>query len=69
MVGMKLRLRSKVWFPGVDAMIKSKAMSCLGCIVTGNANAPDPLAIILTLNGPWLDIAIGFKESRIITTC
>lgn len=63
MVAMKVRMRSKVWFPNMDKMIEQNVKSCLGCLMTSSQDPPDPLSIRPMPDAPWLDIAIDFKDA------
>lgn len=42
-VGMKNRLRSKVWYPGIDNDVEKKVKACKDCIMTSLPDPPQPL--------------------------
>lgn len=59
---MKARLRTKVWFPGVDKAVESRVKECMGCIMTSLENAPTPMSGRMLPERPWEYVALDFKE-------
>ena len=53
-VKTKLRLRSKVWWPKIDAEVEDY---CKRCQVVSEHNLPEPMAQTILPNGPWQDCA------------
>jgi len=60
MVKMKQRLRTKVWWPGIDKEAEKFCKTCHGCQVVSRPNNPEPLQMTELPKGPWQDIAIDF---------
>lgn len=58
---MKRRLRSKVWWTRMDAMVEKFVQSCTECTLVSQ---PDtlPLTRIELPDGPWEKIAVDFME-------
>lgn len=56
----KKLIRSKVWFPGVDALIEEKVQECLGCQATTPSAKRDPLKPTTLPERPWADLATDF---------
>ena len=52
-VAMKQRLRSKVWWPGIDRQAEKVCQECFGCQLTSNPSKPEPMARIELPNAPW----------------
>lgn len=42
-VGTKQNLRTKVWWPGMEADAEKYCRSCHGCQITGKSSGPGPL--------------------------
>ena len=57
-VGIKLNLRSKVWWPKMDSDIEKYVKSCYGCQLLGSPCKPEPLKPSDLPAGPWQDLAI-----------
>ena len=57
---MKQRLRTKVWWPGIDKEAEKFCKTCHGCQVVSRPNNPEPLQMTELPKGPWQDIAIDF---------
>lgn len=57
-VAMKLRLRSKVWWPRYDRDAENTVKSCRGCTLVSMPNPPHPLKRRELPSQPWIDIAI-----------
>lgn len=62
MMKTKQRLRTKVWWPGIDKEAETVCKTCHGCQVVGGLNHPDhePLHMTELPQGSWQDIAIDF---------
>lgn len=60
LVKMKQRLRTKVWWPGIDKDAENFCKTCHGCQVVGGLCNPEPLHMTELPQGPWQDIAIDF---------
>ena len=56
-VKTKCRLRSKVWWPKVDADAEKLCKSCHGCQAVSEYSTPEPMARALPPSGPWQDCA------------
>ena len=56
----KALIRTKVWFPGIDATVEESVKRC----IPGQANSirreTQPLAMSTLPRGPWLDLSIEF---------
>ena len=59
-VKMKQRLRTKVWWPGIDKDAENFCKTCHGCQVVGGLCNPEPLHMTELPQGPWQDIAVDF---------
>lgn len=57
---MNHRLRTKVWWPGIDAEAEKFCRTCHGCQVVSRPSKPQPLRTTEMPKGPWQDIAIDF---------
>lgn len=56
-VKCKQRLRTKVWWPGVDKEVEQQCKSCHGCQVVGNLPKPEPIMSTPLPSSPWEDLA------------
>ena len=56
-VKTKLRLRSKVWWPKMDAEVEDYCKRCQGCQVVSEHRPPKLMARIILPNGPWQNCA------------
>ena len=58
----KRLLRSKVWFPNIDAMVEETIRACLPCqaATSGNHPPPEPLKITHLPRAPWKEVAMDF---------
>jgi hypothetical protein len=56
-VGTKKNLRSRVWWPGIDASVERYVRQCKGCQLVGRAHERDPIRVTELPNGPWEDLA------------
>lgn len=57
-VAMKLRLRTKVWWPKYDKEAEQMVRACRGCTLVSAPNPPNPLKRREMPTNPWIDIAI-----------
>ena len=53
----KCRLRSKVWWPKVEADAELLRKSCHGCQAVSEYSPPEPMARAYPPSGPWQDCA------------
>ena len=56
----KALLREKVWFSGIDALVKQTLASCLACQAVGRAATPEPVRLTSMPEAPWHLIHIDF---------
>jgi hypothetical protein len=54
---MKQRLRSKVWWPGIDRQAEKVGREYFRCQLTSNPTKPEPMARIELPNAPWEHLA------------
>ncbi|VDI71195.1 Hypothetical predicted protein [Mytilus galloprovincialis] len=54
---MKTRLRSKVWWPGIDKSIEKFCRSCYGCQLVSQPSKPEPLKRTELPSAPWQHLA------------
>ena len=54
-VKTKYRLRSKVWWPGMDKDVEQLCKVCHGCQVTSRYDPPEPMSRVLPPSAPWQD--------------
>ena len=59
-VQMKQRLRTKVWWPGIDNEAEKYSKTCHGCQVVNGSTNPEPMQRTALPQGPWQDIAIDY---------
>ena len=57
-VATKLRLRTKVWWPGIDKDAEQYVRSCHGCQLVGQATPPEPLMPTELPLGKWQDLSL-----------
>lgn len=55
---MKRRLRSKVWWPKIDAMAQETVTGCEGCLAVSVPAAPEPLVRRAFPSEPWRQLAL-----------
>ncbi|XP_043211659.1 uncharacterized protein K02A2.6-like isoform X2 [Amphibalanus amphitrite] len=55
-VRTKQRLRSCVWWPGVDVDVERLVRSCHACQVVSAGNPPEPICTTELPSGPWEDL-------------
>ena len=52
-VKTKQRLRSKVWWPGIDKQAEQFCRNCIDCMSISQPNAPQPLSMTKFPSKPW----------------
>lgn len=57
---MKRRLRSKVWWPKIDAQTEKFVQKCYGCTLVAAQPLPEPLRRTVLPSEPWQNLAIDF---------
>lgn len=57
---MKQRIRTKVWWPKIDAQVEAYVKKCRGCMMTAAPPPPEPMKRKELPNEPWQHIAIDF---------
>ena len=57
-VSMKQRLRSKVWWPGIDRQAEKFCKTCHGCQLVSRPANPEPIKPTPLPRGPWQDLAV-----------
>ena len=60
LVKTKALLREKVWFPGIDRLVKETIDRCIPCQATGQQNPPEPLQMSDMPQGPWQKVHADF---------
>lgn len=60
-VAMKARLRSKVWWPGVDKDVENLVKQCKDCVLVSLPSKPEPLQATRFPENAWEAIALDFK--------
>lgn len=60
-VAMKARLRSKVWWPGVDKDVENLVKQCKDCVLVSLPSKPEPLHATRFPENAWEAIALDFK--------
>ena len=56
-VKTKQRIRSKVWWPGVDNAVERKCKVCHGCQLVLQKPCPEPMKRTVLPKAPWQDLA------------
>lgn len=56
-VKTKQRLRSKVWWPGIDRDAESKCKTCYECQLVSQPSPPEPVQTTKLPTGPWQNVA------------
>ena len=57
-VGTKQKLRSKVWWPGMEKDAEKYCKTCYGCQLVSRPTPPEPIRTTPLPTGPWRDLAI-----------
>lgn len=58
MVKSKQRLRSKVWWPGIDGEMERRCKTCPGCQLVSNPCLPEPVKRTKLPDRPWQMLAV-----------
>ena len=56
----KALLREKVWFSGIDELVKTTLESCLACQAVGKAAPPEPVRLTSMPDAPWDLVHVDF---------
>eukprot|EP00795_Rhopilema_esculentum_P014498 gene14498-biopygen4276 len=56
----KALLREKIWFPGIDVLVKETITKCMPCQAVGRSSPPEPLHMTEMSSAPWQKINIDF---------
>ena len=56
-VSMKKRLRSKVWWPGIDKEVERFFQTCHSCQLVGRPQPPEPMKSTELPQGPWQHVS------------
>ena len=54
---MKKRLRSKVWWPGIDKEVEGFCQTCHSCQLVGRPQPPEPMKSTELPQGPWQHVS------------
>ena len=57
-VGTKQKLRSRVWWPGMEKDAEKHCKTCYGCQLVSRPNPPEPIRATALPTGPWRDLAV-----------
>ena len=57
-VGTKQKLRSKVWWPGMERDAEKHCKTCCGCQLVSRPTPPEPIRTTPLPTGPWRDLAV-----------
>ena len=61
-VRSKQRLRSKVWWPGIDSDMELRCKTCHGCQLVSSPCVPEPLRRTKLPERPWQTLAVVLLE-------
>lgn len=56
-VAQKRRMRTKVWWPGIDRDIEKSCKTCRPCQIVGMPSPPEPVKSTELPSGPWQQIS------------
>ena len=56
-VKTKQRLRTKVWWPGIDRQVEERCITCHGCQLVGQPTPPEPTRHTPFPDQPWKNLA------------
>ena len=56
-VKTKQRVRSKVWWPGIDREVEQRCKVCHGCQIVSGKPCAEPMKRTVLPEGPWQDVA------------
>ena len=59
-VKTKTLLREKVWFPGIDGMVKEAIQNCIAGQANGTPDHPQPLQMSALPPRPWHTVSVDF---------
>lgn len=65
---METRLRSKVWWPGIDKSIEAYCRSCYGCQLVSQPSKPEPMTRTKLPSAPWQHLHVGADLLRPLPT-
>lgn len=57
-VKTKQRLRSNIWWPGIDAAAERECRTCHDCQIVSQPSAPEPMVRTKFPEAPWEDLAM-----------
>ncbi|KMQ92700.1 hypothetical protein RF55_7276 [Lasius niger] len=57
---MKMRLRTKVWWPRMDNEAEKRVRACKGCTLVAAPSTPNPMKRRVLPLEPWIDVAIDY---------
>ena len=60
LIKTKQLIREKIWFPGIDNLVKTSIEKCLACQSVGMPKNPAPLCTIEIPKNPWDTIYVDF---------
>ena len=66
LVKTKALLGEKVWFPGIDKIVKETLDRCMPCQATGQPKPPEPIRMTPMPDGPWQKVHADFVWSTAI---
>ena len=62
-VGTKQKLRSKVWWTGMEKDAEEQCKTCYGCQSVSRPSPPEPIRSTALSTGPWRNLAIDLLGS------
>ena len=62
MVKTKQRLRTEVWWAGIEKQVKNRCKTCKGCQLVGLPTPPEPLRHTKFPSQPWIELAVDLME-------
>ncbi|XP_055543517.1 uncharacterized protein K02A2.6-like [Wyeomyia smithii] len=63
-VAMRMNLREKVWWPGMDRDIVNRIKECAGCAAVSKLTPPEPMQREGMPDRAWQEIAIDFFSAK-----
>ena len=64
-VKTKRLIRSRLWYPGIDAQIERKIRSCKQCQAMNEMRSYEPLRPSEMPKGPWQEVSVDFFGSML----
>ena len=58
-VGTKQKLRSRVWWPGMEKNVEKYCKTCYACQLVSRPNPLKPIRATALPTGPWRDLAVN----------